>query len=232
MYTLTPKFTKSYQGRPTPTLQLMFMKQALKPWKIELTQNWTRWLFQGMMNDFLFLMSTMSYHCVGGEYFLFQRKQLIQSCQWIGVDIIIASIHVENCVLLTQIDLSHELFFWLFPSFFSLVHVRNIAFYHFVYPKIRTITVPLYFLDIITLSLQLHLFSCFIFTILLKFCFCKLHTHTYIHTCKCKKKVIMDSHCRRHVGDDSLVRAGSPLWENHQVPCHTGRSSWSSKISS
>ena len=121
MNTLTPKFTKSYKGRPTPTMQLMFMKQALKPWKIELTQNWTRWLFQGMMNDFLFLlMSTMSYHCVGGEYFLFQRKQLIQSCQWIGVDIIIASIHVENCVLLTQIDLSHELFFWLFPSFFLL----------------------------------------------------------------------------------------------------------------
>ena len=184
MYTLTPKFTKSYQGRPTPTLQLMFMKQDLKPWKIELTQNWTRWLFQGMMNDFLFLlMSTMSYHCVGGEYFLFQRKQLIQSCQWIGVDIIIASIHVENCVLLTQIDLSHELFFWLLPNFVSIAHVRNIAFYHPVYPNygqsqyLYISWTSLLYPFICTYSAVLFL------TILLKFCFCKLHIHTYILEC-------------------------------------------------
>jgi hypothetical protein len=51
------------------------------------------------------------------------------------VDIIITSIHVENCVLLTHIDLLHELFFCLFPSFFSLAHVRNIAFDHPVNPN-------------------------------------------------------------------------------------------------
>ena len=158
----------------------MFMQQGLKPWKIELTQNWTRWLFQGMMNDFLFLMSTMSYHCVGGEYFLFQRKQLIQSCQWIGVDIIIASIHVENCVLLTQIDLSHELFFWLFPSFFLLstcVILLSIILYipkygqsQYLYISWTSLLYPL----ICTYSAVLFL------TILLKFCFCKLHIHTYM----------------------------------------------------